>query len=303
MRLPELLSELLPGSYARSNPRIEAAGAVVVVTGAARGIGAEVARAFGAAGSHVWLCDVDADVVAATAATIEGARARRLDVTDRALWAALVDEILAEHGRLDVLVNNAGVMPVGPFTAQPPETTDLIIDVNVKGVLNGMAAALPAMVAAGRGHIVNVASMAGVLPLPGMVSYNASKYAAYGASLAARREYDGTGVTVSAVLPSAVRTELSSGADLGGTVDPEEAARAIVRSLRTRAARTSVPGWVLPAWLHVDGLVPESVERVVRELAGHRQAMSLDPAARAEYLSRITRQASEHTAAERSGRR
>ncbi|MGB3697053.1 MAG: SDR family oxidoreductase [Gordonia sp. (in: high G+C Gram-positive bacteria)] len=300
MRLPELLSELLPGSYARSNPRIEAAGAVVVVTGAARGIGAEVARAFGAAGSHVWLCDVDADVVAATAATIEGARARRLDVTDRALWAALVDEILAEHGRLDVLVNNAGVMPVGPFTAQPPETTDLIIDVNVKGVLNGMAAVLPAMVAAGRGHIVNVASMAGVLPLPGMVSYNASKYAAYGASLAARREYDGTGVTVSAVLPSAVRTELSSGADLGGTlptVDPEQVARAIVRSLHTRAARTSVPGWVLPAWLHVDGLVPESIERVVRELAGHRQAMSLDPAARARYLSRISRQASEHSAA------
>ena len=103
VRLPELLSELLPGSYARSNPRIEAAGAVVVVTGAARGIGAEVARAFGAAGSHVWLCDVDADVVAATAATIEGARARRLDVTDRALWAALVDEILA--GSVDMVVN------------------------------------------------------------------------------------------------------------------------------------------------------------------------------------------------------
>ncbi|WP_347956587.1 SDR family NAD(P)-dependent oxidoreductase [Gordonia aichiensis] len=239
---------MLPGSYARSNPRIEAAGAVVVVTGAARGIGAEVARAFGAAGSHVWLCDVDADVVAATAATIEGARARRLDVTDRALWAALVDEILAEHGRLDVLVNNAGVMPVGPFTAQPPETTDLIIDVNVKGVLNGMAA----------------------------------------------------------VLPSAVRTELSSGADLGGTlptVDPEQVARAIVRSLHTRAARTSVPGWVLPAWLHVDGLVPESIERVVRELACHRQAMSLDPAARAGYLSRISRQASEHSAAEGSDAR
>ncbi|MGV7904220.1 SDR family NAD(P)-dependent oxidoreductase, partial [Mycobacterium kansasii] len=86
------------------------------------------------------------------------------------------------------------------------------------------------MVARGHGHVVNVASMAGMIPIPGMVTYNASKFAALGASLAARREYAGTGVTVSAVLPSAVRTELASGVQLGNglpTVDPEDVARAV----------------------------------------------------------------------------
>nr|WP_050792774.1 SDR family oxidoreductase [Gordonia neofelifaecis] len=292
-----MLTALIPGAYARSNPRIDLPGAVVVVTGGARGIGAEVSRAFAAAGSTVWIADVDADVAATTAAGVPGARSRRLDVTDRAEWATFVAAVLAEDGRIDVLVNNAGVMPVGPFADEPEATTDLILDVNVRGVLNGMHAVLPAMVDAGRGHVVNVASMAGMLPLPGMVTYNASKFAAYGASLAARREYDGTGVTVSAILPSAVRTELASGADLGGTlptVEPGDVARTVVRSVRSRAARTSVPGWVLPGWLAVDQFVPESVERVVRELVDHRQAMALNADERAAYLSRIERQAAEH---------
>ncbi|MGB3303740.1 SDR family oxidoreductase [Gordonia sp. (in: high G+C Gram-positive bacteria)] len=301
MRMVDMLTSLIPGAYARSNPRIELADAVVIVTGAARGIGAQVARDFVAAGANVWIGDVDADVAATTAASMPGARSARLDVTDRADWRIFVEAVLAEHGRIDILVNNAGVMPVGPFLDEPTETTDLIVDVNVKGVLNGMSAVLPSMVDAGRGHIVNVASMAGLLPLPGMITYNASKFAAYGASMAARREYDGTGVTVSSILPAAVRTELSSGADLGGvlpTVDPEDVARAIIRTVKTRAARTSVPGWVLPGWMLSDTAVPEPVERVVRELVGHRQAMALDAVKRASYLTRIRRQASDHSRVE-----
>lgn len=296
MQLTEMLSALVPGSYARSNPRIELDGAVVVITGAGRGIGAAAARAFAARGARVWVTDVDTDVAAQVAASISG-RSLRLDVTDRDAWHAAVAEVLDADGRIDVLVNNAGVMPTGPFVDEAATTTDLILDVNVKGVLNGMHAVLPSMVAAGCGHIVNIASMAGVLPLPGMVTYNASKFAAYGASLAARREYDGTGVTVSAVLPSAVRTELASGADLGGalpTVDPEDVVRAILRTVRTRAARYSVPGWTLPGWLLVDQFVPESVERVARELVNHGQALALDPVDRAAYLTRLGRQAREH---------
>ncbi|NLG46906.1 SDR family oxidoreductase [Gordonia sp. (in: high G+C Gram-positive bacteria)] len=298
MRLSGMITALLPGAYARQNPRIELEDAVVIVTGAARGIGAEAAAMFAAAGSRVWVTDVDADDAARLASTIDGARSARLDVTDRGAWGSVVDEVLTVDGRIDILVNNAGVMPTGPFAEEAAATTDLILDVNVKGVLNGMGAVLPTMVDAGRGHIVNVASMAGMLPLPGMVTYNASKFAAYGASLAARREYDGTGVTVSAVLPSAVRTELSSGADLGGvlpTVDPDDVVRAIVRTVRTRAARVSSPGWVLPGWALVDQFVPESVERVVRELVGHRQAMALDPVERATYLARLERQTLEHS--------
>ena len=297
MQLSDMLRTLVPGSYARQNPTITPAEAVVVITGAGRGIGAATARAFAAAGSRVWVTDVDVDVAEAVAESIDGGRSTALDVTDRASWGECVDEVLRVDGRIDILVNNAGVMPTGPFADESAATTDLILDVNVKGVLNGMHAVLPGMVDAGRGHIVNVASMAGVLPLPGMLTYNASKYAAYGASLAARREYDGTGVTVSAILPSAVRTELSSGADLGGalpTVDPEDVVRAIVRTVRTRAARTSVPGWTLPGWLLADQLVPEPVERVARELVGHGQALALDPVGRAAYLTRLSRQTREH---------
>lgn len=94
-----------------------------------------------------------------------------------------------------------------------------------------------------------------------------------------------------------MRTELSSGADLGGvlpTVDPVDVVRAIVRTVRTRAARVSSPGWVLRGWALVDLVVPEPVERVVRELVGHRQAMALDPVERADYLSRLERQTHEH---------
>ncbi len=299
MTLLGTLSGLMPGAYRRSNPRIDVDGAVVIVTGAGRGIGERTAARFAAGGAVVWLTDVDAEVAAAAAREIPGARSAPLDVTDRAQWRAVVDEILAVDGRIDVLVNNAGVMPVGPYLEETASTTDLILDVNAAGVLYGMRAVLPTMIGARRGHIVTVSSMAGMLPLPGMITYNASKYAALGASLAARREFDGTGVTVSTVLPAAVRTELSSGADLGGTlptVDPDDVARAVLRTLATRAARTSVPGWVARGWALVDLAVPESVERVVRDLAGHRQALSLDADARAAYSARIARHAAQHAA-------
>ncbi len=278
--------------YLRGVPPIDPSGAVVVVTGGARGIGARTAELFAARGATVWIGDLDEDVATATAAQIRGAVARRLDVADRESWRLLINEVLVAHGRLDVLINNAGVMPVGPFADEPEATTELILDVNVRGVLNGMHLVLPLMAAAGRGHVVNVSSMAGMIPLPGMVTYNTSKYAALGASLAARREYDGTGVTVSAIMPSAVRTELSSGADLSvlPTVDPEDVAAAILATLTTRAAKTSSPGWVLPGWGLVEAFVPETVERLARRLIGHDQALALDPVGRRNYLDRLARQ-------------
>ncbi|MFT4199166.1 MAG: SDR family oxidoreductase [Gordonia sp. (in: high G+C Gram-positive bacteria)] len=282
--------------YLRGVPAIDPSDAVVIVTGGARGIGAETAKLFAANGATVWIGDLDENIAKDTATTIPGAVARRLDVTDRGSWALFLDEILHEHGRIDVLVNNAGVMPVGPFADEPEATTDLILDVNVRGVLNGMHAVLPLMAQAGRGHVVNISSMAGMIPLPGMVSYNTSKYAALGGSLAARREYDGTGVTVSAIMPAAVRTELSSGADLSvlPTVDPQDVARQVLRTLATRAAKTSAPTWVLPGWGLVEAFVPETVERFARRLINHDQAMALDPVGRKDYLERIERHADQN---------
>jgi NADP-dependent 3-hydroxy acid dehydrogenase YdfG len=273
-------------------------GATVIITGGARGIGAKTAELFAAHGANVWIGDVDAEIAERTANAIPRCRSARLDVTKRDSWEQLVAQILAESGRIDILVNNAGVMPLGAFESEAETTTDLILDVNVRGVLNGMRAVIPAMVGRGGGHVVNVASMAGMIPIPGMVTYNASKFAAVGASLAARREYAGTGVTVCAVLPSAVRTELSSGVQLGGgmpTVDPEDVALAILNTLRTKAARTSVPRWLAPGWALVDALVPEVIQRAARSIVNDRRALTtLDPVGRSAYLDRIERQSKDH---------
>ncbi|MCV7112941.1 SDR family oxidoreductase [Mycolicibacterium setense] len=289
--------------FSRSQGSVD--GAVVVITGGARGIGAKTADLFSARGATVRIGDIDADVAATTAAAIPRCRAAYLDVTQRTSWDRFVADAIAESGRIDILVNNAGVMPLGAFDAEPEATTDLTLDVNVRGVLNGMRAVVPSMLARGRGHIVNVASMAGMIPIPGMVTYNASKYAALGASLAARREYAATGVTVSAVLPSAVRTELTSGVPLGNglpTVDPDDVARAILKTVRTRAARTSVPGWVAPGWALVDALVPEALQRAVRDRIDDRRALSaLDEQARSAYLQRLDRQSNDRAAQPDSG--
>ena len=269
-------------------------GSVVVITGAARGIGAATAELFAARGATVWIGDVDADVARATAARIDGARAARLDVTDPESWREFVAAVIAESGRIDILVNNAGVMPLGSLFDEAPEITDLVLDVNVRGLLNGIRAVAPAMVERGDGRVINVASMAGMIPIPGMVSYNASKFAALGASLAARRELAGTGVTVSAILPSAVRTELASGAPLGGgmpTVEPEQVAAAVVRVARSGAARVSVPRWVAPGW-QLAAFVPERVQVLARRLIDDRRALtSIDADGRRGYTDRLCRQA------------
>ncbi|MUM16234.1 SDR family oxidoreductase [Mycobacterium sp. CBMA271] len=279
-------------------PKIELPGAVVVITGGARGIGAATARLFADKGADVWIGDVDDVVAKETAGAIPRAQAGALDVTKPESWTAFLDRVRAESGPVDILINNAGVMPLGGFIEENERTTDLILDVNVRGPLNGARAALPEMVARGRGHIVNVASMAGKLVVPGMVTYNASKFGAVGLSLALRKEYGNTGVSVSCVLPSAVRTELASGAPLGKgmpTVDPEDVAAAIVRSVDTRRSQISVPGWLAFGWGLVDLFVPEPVERLARRLIDDRRALtSLDLNARGAYIERIERQSAEH---------
>lgn len=201
-------------------PKIELAGAVVVITGGARGIGAATARLFADRGADVWIGDVDDVVAKETANGIPNAHSGALDVTKPESWAGFLDQVRAESGPVDILINNAGVMPLGGFIEENERTTDLILDVNVRGPLNGARAVLPQMVARGRGHVVNVASMAGKLAVPGMVTYNASKFGAVGLSVALRKEYGNTGVSVSCVLPSAVRTGVASGAPLGRACPP-----------------------------------------------------------------------------------
>ena len=183
-------------------------------------------------------------------------------------------------------------MPNGPFLEQTDRIDRLTIDVNVYGVIHGMRLALPGMIARRRGHVVNVASLAGKFPLKGLAVYNASKFAVVGLSAATRLELESSGVSVSAILPSAVRTELSSGIDLGvlPTVDPEDVAAAVVKSVRTRAAETAVPAYVGAA-TNAAPLLPEWLMRMIRRVARDDAALHrVDPSVRQRYLSRISKQ-------------
>ena len=276
-----------------SYPRIDLAGATIAITGAARGIGLATAAAFVEAGAYVALGDLDEAMAVQAAAELgDHAMGHGLDVTDKASYAAFLDATTRWHGPLDVLVNNAGVMPNGPFLEQSDRIDQLTMDVNVYGVIHGMRLALPGMVERGYGHVVNVASLAGKFPLKGLAVYNASKYAVVGLTAATRLEREATGVSVSAVLPSAVRTELSSGIDYGilPAVDPEDIAAAVVRTVRTRAAETAVPGYV-GLMANASGLVPERVLRAFRKMAHDDAAINgVDDSVRRVYLDRIEKQ-------------
>jgi hypothetical protein len=269
---------------------IELSGAAVAITGGARGIGYATAKAFAAKGARVFIGDLDADL-AKTAAHELGCSGTGLDVRSRESFAeflASVDPPLA------VLVNNAGIMPAGRFVDEPDAVTDAIVGVNLNGVLRGTKLALPGMLERGSGHIVNVASYLGKVPAAGLATYCATKHAVVGFSESLRDELAGTGVTVTALLPSAVRTDLVSGVQLGGllpTVDPEDIADAIVETCRTRSAVVAVPTW-MRSYEAAAALAPDRFVGAVRgRLTRDRVLRKLNTSARAEYDERIRRDA------------
>lgn len=236
------------------------------------------------------LGDLDVELAADVAVGIgPRARALELDVTSPESF----EEFVAACGPLDVLVNNAGIMPEGPFLEEQDSTTQAILDVNVVGPINGMRAALPGMVGRGRGHVVNVASMLGKIELPGLASYVASKHAVVGLSAAVRSELAGTGVTLTTVLPAVVNTELSSGITIPLArflkVEPEDVAQAIVASVERPRHEVSVPRWA--AWYpKLRALFPVAVDARLRRAVGDDKALTaVDPAVRGAYSERIGR--------------
>lgn len=279
--------------------RIDLDGAHVVITGGARGIGRATAEAFLARGATVSIGDLDLAAATATAEEI-GASGHHVDVADAASYDAFVTAAEAEHGPVDVLVNNAGVMPSGAFLDQTPATDRLTMEVNVQGVLNGMRRVLPGMVERGRGHVVNIASLAGKFPVPGLAVYNASKFAVVGLTAATRLEMAPHGVTLSAILPSAVDTDLASGFDMKPIpkVAPSDIADAVVGSVRNRAAEIAVPRYVgaLAAGTH---LVPVPVMDRFRKVVRGDRALHPDEVARAAYTARLD-QAARHTTTDHS---
>ncbi len=182
-----------------------------IVTGGARGIGRELAGAFAAAGARVAIWDTDGDAARAAASEVgSGAVAETVDVTDEDAVALAVDAALGAFGQVDFLVNNAGIRHVAPIAEESVDAWRRTIDVNVNGTFICSRAVIPAMVAAGGGHIVNLASMAGQLALSKRAAYNTSKAAIIGLTKSIAVEVGDAGVYCNAVAPGVIETPLSA---------------------------------------------------------------------------------------------
>ena len=184
---------------------------VVLITGASSGIGAGIARELAKAGAALMLGARRTDRLEELARELRGLGAkvaiRRLDVTDRADVAAFAQAAVAEFGRVDVIVNNAGVMPLSLMSSLKVDEWDRMIDVNIKGVLYGIAAVLPQMTAQGSGQIINIASVGALSVSPTAAVYCATKYAVRAISDGLRQEHDNLRVTC--IHPGVVESELA----------------------------------------------------------------------------------------------
>ncbi|WP_121253482.1 SDR family NAD(P)-dependent oxidoreductase [Nocardioides ferulae] len=255
-------------------------GRTALVTGAGSGIGAALVRALTAAGADVVAADLDEVAAARVAAAAPGpgtARAARLDVTDGAAVQALVDETAARSGRLDLLFNNAGITFGGETEDLTLAQWDAIIDVNVRGVVHGVAAAYPLMLRQARttpadstdgsdgwgGQIVNTASMGGLMAAGLITSYVATKHAVVGLSLALRSEAAAKGVGVTVVCPSAVETPILEKGHLGRfhgrdyylkgqgvrrPLDPDVLAAQVLEAVRSDRAMLVTPRTARVIW-------------------------------------------------------
>ena len=186
-------------------------GKTAFVTGGASGIGLGIAKALKKAGMNVVVADIrDDHLAAATAELGEGALALKLDVTDRAAYAAAVEQAEAEFGQIHLLVNNAGVAVVGPVEIASFADWDWTLGVNLTGTVNGIVTILPRMLAHGEGgHIVSTASMSGLMPHPGAVLYTTSKAAIIGMMEAMRGELEPKGIVTTAFCPGPVQSNIA----------------------------------------------------------------------------------------------
>lgn len=185
---------------------------VILITGASSGIGEGIARELGNAGAKVLLGARRLERIEAIAAEIRGAggvaQARELDVTSRPSMASFVQDALDKWGRVDVLINNAGIMPLSPLAAGKQDEWERMIDVNIKGVLWGIGAVLPVMEAQGSGQIINIGSIGALAVVPTAAVYCASKFAVRAISDGLRQE--SPTIRVTCVNPGVVESDLAS---------------------------------------------------------------------------------------------
>jgi NAD(P)-dependent dehydrogenase (short-subunit alcohol dehydrogenase family) len=272
------------------------AGQVALVTGGARGIGLSTGIALARRGARVVLADIDGPVAVQAAAALHGTGhlGLPLDVRDEDSCRIGVAATIEQFGKVDILVNSAGVAILGEFVSLTAAEQDLQIEVNLHGVVRMSRLVLPGMLTRGSGSIVNLASASGLIPAPHAAVYSATKHAVVGLTEALRWELRRRGVRVSAVLPTVVTTEMAEGLRTPGlpVVSVERVAAAVVRVLRRRRPRavTLVPRWFAAA-AFADRVSPGWVRDVARRL--FRVADGSED--RQSYLDRVGRQLDDGT--------
>ncbi|MBU3601663.1 3-oxoacyl-ACP reductase FabG [Polynucleobacter sp. AM-25C3] len=181
---------------------------VAIVTGAAKGIGFATAKRFAQEGAKVMIADVNPDAVKAAVDLIPGSEAYVVNVTDRASIEAAVDQIMQRHGRIDILINNAGITQDARLVKMTEAQFDAVIDVNLKGVFNCTQLVVPHMLEAGKGAVVNASSVVGIYGNFGQTNYSATKFGVIGFTKTWARELGPKGIRVNAVCPGFIATEM-----------------------------------------------------------------------------------------------
>jgi NAD(P)-dependent dehydrogenase (short-subunit alcohol dehydrogenase family) len=224
-------------------------GKVAAITGAGSGIGRATAIELAKAGCHVAISDI---APAGLQATAEACRAHGvnvttagLDVSDRDAIYAWAEQVVADHGGVNIVVNNAGVALTAPVAEMTDESFEWLFGINFWGVVHGTRAFLPHLQGAGEGHVVNISSLFGLVGIPTQSAYCAAKFAVRGFTESLRMELAGTGVGVTSVHPGGIRTNIARAArfegsgTIGGATSQEEAAAAFDKVARTSPARAA----------------------------------------------------------------
>ena len=268
-------------------------GKTIAITGAARGIGYATARALLQRGARVVIGDRDVafeESAVAQLSKVGPVSGYPLDVTDPESFATFLDKARADgRGHIDVLINNAGVMPVGPFLDHSEQAVRTAVEVNFYGVLTGCRLVLPEMVRRRQGHIVNVASLAGMLAVPGQALYAGTKFAVVGLSTALADEFEPQGVQISCVMPTFTNTELIAGTNATGAarpVQPEDIAAAIVKTLNRPKTAVSVPYPLRFVAAATVFLPPRGRRWLSARMGTDRVFLDFDTKARAAYEQR-----------------
>jgi NAD(P)-dependent dehydrogenase (short-subunit alcohol dehydrogenase family) len=270
---------------------VELQGKVVAITGGARGIGRSIAAALARAGARVAIGDVDLGAAEEAAAELgEGVVALAVDVSDRDSVERFADEVEDQLGPLDVWVNNAGILLVGPFLEEDDAATERQIAINLMGVVHGMRVALARMRPRDRGQIVNIASGASYTVPPGEVTYAATKHAVLALTDGVREECRGTGLTITAVFPGLVNTELAKGTApprASKWITPDDVAEGVVKAIREQRLEVFVPRGMAPLVRMSRAATARGRMWLSRLFGMEAVATQTDPAERADYMERI----------------